>query len=79
MENITNNKNIFIEMIVFIVLMGNNTLGRENKKYHIGNNTPTDEGNDIVLLSNNYRYFGKKSNDDYKNKYPTAKRNTWKS
>lgn len=43
---------------------------RENKKYHIGNNTPTDEGNDIVLLSDNYRYFGKKSNDDYKNKYP---------
>ena len=43
---------------------------RENKKYHIGNNTPTDEGNDIVLLSNNYRYFGNKSSNDYKNKYP---------
>lgn len=46
---------------------------RENKKYHIGNNTPTDEGNDIVLLSNNYRYFGNKSSDDYKNKYPQLK------
>ncbi len=43
---------------------------RENKKYHIGNNTPTDEGNDIVLLSNNYRYFGNKSSNDYKKKYP---------
>ena len=43
---------------------------RENKKYHIGNNTPTDEGNDIVLLSNNCRYFGNKSSNDYKNKYP---------
>ena len=43
---------------------------REDKKYHISNNTPNDEGNDIVLLSDNYRYFGKKSNDDYKNKYP---------
>lgn len=43
---------------------------RENKKYHIGNNTPTDEGNDIVLLSNNYRYFGNKSSNNYKNKYP---------
>lgn len=41
---------------------------RENKKYHIGNNTPTDEGNDIVLLSNNYRYFGNKSSNDYKKK-----------
>ncbi len=43
---------------------------REDKKYHISNNTPNDEGNNIVLLSDNYRYFGKKSNDDYKNKYP---------
>ena len=43
---------------------------REDKKYHISNNTPNDKGNNIVLLSNNYRYFGKKSNDDYKNKYP---------
>lgn len=46
---------------------------REDKKYHISNNTPNDEGNDIVLLSDNYRYFGKKSNDDYKNKYPQLK------
>ena len=43
---------------------------REDKKYHISNNTPNDEGNNIVLLSNNYRYFGKKSSNDYKNKYP---------
>ena len=43
---------------------------REDKKYHISNNTPTDEGNDIVLLSDNYRYFGNKSSNDYKNKYP---------
>lgn len=43
---------------------------REDKKYHISNNTPNDEGNDIVLLSDNYRYFGNKSSNDYKNKYP---------
>ncbi len=43
---------------------------REDKKYHISNNTPNDEGNNIVLLSDNYRYFGNKSSNDYKNKYP---------
>jgi cephalosporin hydroxylase len=46
---------------------------RADKKYHICKNTPHDEGNDIVLLSNNYRYFGNKSNDDYTNKYPLMK------
>ncbi len=46
---------------------------REDTNYHIGNSKPADEGNDIVLLSNNCRYFGNKSSDNYKNRYPQLK------